>query len=524
MLRLFISNEEYSFDGTVNFTLHPTNFSKMIFNNVIKKSDNVYPKMLGNILINREFSIAKVYDDNNLIFFGVINATGRLSILPNNIKTRSIEICDMRKWLSLLKPVNRIFFKTTPAKIVNELITGLGEKWLSVGNLSFTDSSLIEAYSLIDKSPYQILKDVIAPFTDSMLYFTIDNEGDEPRILVNYKSADDFNNNVSEIKLDTSDKAFFDKYKIIDVLYENSTEQYANIVRYVSDNTISNVPNVETIPVNKDTILTKKNIAKVDLGLTKMYDMDGTEINIVILEAKATTADKFAHFIYTQGSTQLIVHTTIIDKKYTLHIQYYTKEKLSIELSNQNEIDEIAYLSGTSGRIFIIEKMNDISSSKDLVRKAQNKLSLSATPHNVLEVTAERKIWSLMDIVNVVSVVSNVNGNYMVSEISGTTQVAGDSSIEHYTYKLIKSKNTDTWINAFDSQSYRDNSVVEGTILTAPTEVINININLNIITTNLTGIVSAEPGTAKYIEDGIESELTTNNITYIYKQLVVQNE
>ena len=67
-LKLFINNEEYDFGGTVTFSFHPTNFSKMVFNDVIKKADNVYPKMLQNLNISREFSIATVWSNNDLIF------------------------------------------------------------------------------------------------------------------------------------------------------------------------------------------------------------------------------------------------------------------------------------------------------------------------------------------------------------------------------------------------------------------------------------------------------------------------
>jgi hypothetical protein len=126
-LRLFINDDEYDFDGLVSFSYHPTNFSKMIFNEVIKKSDNVYPNNLKNISISREFSVARVYDNNDLIFLGIVNSTGRLSLLPNKLKSRSIEITDMRKLLSLLKPVNKVFFNVTPNTIINELVAGLNE-------------------------------------------------------------------------------------------------------------------------------------------------------------------------------------------------------------------------------------------------------------------------------------------------------------------------------------------------------------------------------------------------------------
>jgi hypothetical protein len=263
-------------------------------------------------------------------------------------------------------------------------------------------------------------------------------------LLINYKSNSDINSDISEVALNTLDDEFLTKYGIIDISYENSTEQYANVVRFTSDNTVSNIPNVETLKVNADVIFTKKGIEKVDLSLTKLRDKNGDEISVIILESKVAGTDKFAHFIYQQGSTQLTVHPSIIDNGDTLTIQYYNKEKFTTEISNQDEITNIANISGTSGRIFILEKMNDISSQYDLVRKAKTKLTLSAVPHNTLELISTKRIWSLMDVVDVTTEIDNVNGLYMVSEINGTTKVAGNDSVEEYVYKLNKSKNTDT--------------------------------------------------------------------------------
>ena len=430
----------------------------------------------------------------------------------------------MRKWLSLLKPINKIFFNVTPNTIVNELVAGLNESWLAVGNLSFSDTKNIEAYSLVDKSPYQILKDVIAPFTDSVLYFTTAVVNGSFKLLINYKSNAEINNNISPIELNTFNPEFLSTYGIIDIAYENTTEQYANVVRYVSDNTISNDPNVETLKVNADLIFTKKGIEKVDLSLSKLLDEHGKEINFIILETKVAGNDKFAHFIYSQGSTQITVHPTIINKNYTLHLQYYNKERLAVELSREDEITAIASVSGTNGRIFILEKMNDVSNSRDLVRKAQNKLDLSAVPHKTLEVTSRAKIWGLMDVVKVTTEVDAVNDLYMVAEINGTTQVAGlNNSLDEYIYKLNKSKNTDTWINTFDSQSYRDNSVVEGSTVTFPTETVDIKVILN--TTAIIGSVETIPvNEAKNIEQVIESSLVADGITYKYKDLVVNDD
>lgn len=456
-LQLFINGKEYDFSNNISFNFHPTNFSSITFNDVIAKEDNVFPFYLKNPKkIHREFTFAEVKQNGETIYFGVINDTGRLSLFPNSVKTFSVVITDFRKWLSLTNPINKLYRNKTPSEIVNDVVEILNEERIDVGVLNFTNNEPISAYSSINKNAYQILKNVISKQANSFLYFTIENN----KILINYKSEEDMKV-ISKIKLDVNDKQFLSFYKIEDIVFENETYDYANFLTYTSENIISSFPIVEYDLTINANIYLKSNPIIIDTEISKTFlkNKEGETRRAIFINEKKYIAGQIYDFLYNPDNNVLKANENLIDSGEVLTITYYTKGKVSFQDKNSEEIEEISQISKTNGIVAKYDKFNDLSYANDLLRLLRTDLELFSTPNKKLIITSGEPIWELTEAVEVNVGIENLNGIYLVHEVSGENKVFGNGAIKQYTYTLKQTKNFDNIVNKFDNQSYRDEAI-----------------------------------------------------------------
>lgn len=453
-IRLFINGEEHDFDRKFSYKEHPYNTTTITLNNVIKKNQNVYPQNTQNVNINSPFSLGELYDGDKLIFFGIVQATGRLSLMPNSLKTISIEMADVRKWLNYLKPINKKYFNVDPSTMVSDLIQNINEPFIQIGKLEFTNNDPIQAYNTQDKSLYQLLKEVIGPITQSILYFTIENHV----LKINYKNLESFNT-VSPIELNTLDQEFLKTYKVLDVQFSSNNDNYSNIINYSSDNIVSNLSTKEELSITADNLTLKNSLIKINIENTYMLNSANQKLKAVIINKKYFNEDIYYDFIYEEDSNTLEVRPELVNSGYKLVIEYYSKVRWSIELEDNLEISKVSNLSQTSGKIYCVDKFNDITSSSDLIRKAKHKLNISSKPRQVITLSCREKLWDILEGVKVTTPLNDINGIYYLKNIKGTFQANDDELFKEYEYELTQILDFDDFINYYDNQSYRSNPV-----------------------------------------------------------------
>lgn len=467
---LYINGEKYDFEDNFSFYFHPTNFSNITLNNVVKSTNNNWPNITNIIDFKNEFTICELRQNNRTFFIGVVNDVGRLSLMPNKPKTFSIQISDFRKWLSLTKPINKIYFDKTPSFIVNDLISSLNEPKIGVGNLSFsTDSNFtIKAYNTTNKTLYQILKDVIGRQTNSTLYFTIENN----IFKINYKSIEDFKT-PHQIKIDPTNQDFLVNYKINDIVFDNETNNYYNYLSYTSDNIISKFLIFENnLLLNSDKVILLNNVGRIIEGQDKTYfynEKTHDKIIPVIMNSEDAKEGKFCHLVWSENSN--IIENKFVSNDYKLKICYQSKISQTLEAKNLEEIRRLQNISGTSGIVYKSEKFNDISESDDLLAAVKNDLAKFSKPNKILTLTSNAFIYNVLDTVEVVNISDDVNGIYIVSQIEGKVKSLGNNDVfKEFTYTLKQTTNFDTIENKFDNQSYRElSATTQNTIEDADT-------------------------------------------------------
>ena len=474
-IQLFIDNVEYDFQNKFEFYFHPTNFSSMKFFEVIPKNNNFYPNNIQYQKPDREFTFAKVLKDNEVIFFGIINKTGRHSLMPNQLKTKAVEICDYRKWLSVSKNIDKIFFNKKPKEIVSEVVNILNEPRIKLGSLNFTNDDYIKAYSLTNKNAYQILKEVIPNLTNSILVFK--NEGEF--VTINYKSNQELKQNISPIILDFNNVDFFSEYKILDINYENDTSNYANSITCTSNNLLSEKPTDNRILIlESDVLVLSNNIDKVinEKEFTYIQKQTGEIITLDIKNKSNLTEGEYFDIAYDLGKNTIEVNEKYLKQNNILNIRYFSKQTLTITANNYGEINKLATISGTSGIVSRTEKYNDYSNVNDLYRVLNTQLEKNSIEKSTLILKSNKKIWDLLDVVNVKNYSDEINGIYLVHEISGNGTAWITGELIEYEYTLKKTFSTDNIVNLFDSQSFRDNPAYDENNVLETTETIGKDI------------------------------------------------
>lgn len=475
-IRLLIDGEEMIFENKITIEDHPSNFSSITFTNVLPKKQKTYPQYMSYQHFAEVFSIGEVYVGNRLIFFGIVNATGRLSFNKNSIKSKAIKIVDFRKWLSIKRPVDLIFFKKSPEYIVNELVIGLDEPRIIVGNLNFTNTEMISAYSIINKSPFSVLKDVIASQTNSFLYFEITQD---KKISINFKSVSDFENLTVSPDLNLNNLDSLANYRIENIDVEFDNDDYVNDIIVESQNIVSDKNVIEFVQINKnENLLISNNIGSINTLSTNnflAYRSSNTLGYVVVKKhldiISSSNIDQVRWDLkYQGGSNTLTINQILLDgldptKNYFIALDYYPQTKVSLEKRNIEEINRIGNLSNTKGDVCRFDKYDDITAFNDLVKIANSEVEKNSKITRTITIQSTLPIWNVADIVKVISTEKAIEDCYLVQTITADLNVSLVNNKTYFTSTfttILKSTaNTNSWLNLFDNQSYRSNPLMD---------------------------------------------------------------
>lgn len=456
-LQLFINKKEYDFSNQVSFHLHPYNFSSFVFHNVIPKELNVYPKNLKLWKID-EFSLAEVYNNGELIFVGLANASGRLSLFKNVLKTCSLEITDIRKWLSLTQPINLVVNNVTPYQLLETILRETTLPNIGMGYITFKQNSDldIKSYSLKNKTLWQLLKEVIAPLTNSHLYFTVD-QTDGVKLLVNYKTFEEMENNVSPKVLDLTQDDVVEKLKILSLEYTNEINSYANMISLSSENIQSQKPLQDVFTLgSEETAYARRDIFLLD-DKNCWLEEDGVRRPLNITEIQKLEEGDYYDVTYQAGNREINFNPTLIGRKIKIGISYYYQTYWVLEDRNVGEVNRIKSISHSDGIVFQSDKFNDVTSLLELEKRLNFKLQNASSPRNRLVLQTRELTWDINETVEVKTEEPSLNGKYFIQSIDGEVLLNKRDYLGTYTYTLNSYRNLDEFTNFFDNQNYRTN-------------------------------------------------------------------
>lgn len=437
MIKILIDNEEVVCDKDFTINQEMLVTSSVVLNNVYPKSWEATKDYVTNFYYPPDYSKCLIYDDETLIFCGVVKNTGNISLNPRDPHYCSVEVLDFKTFLSEGETLDFVIANKTVEEAIQQVVTAVSEYGFTMGNINIIGANdVIGAYSTKDKTAYDVfcyLADITqSRWTTRMVdQYTVAVDFYDPTLLPNglpiaYTNEWWTNNN------------------IIDMTYNYGTRDYRNRQIMLSDAVYSNINQSQTIVAN---------------GYQMEFQTEQKigNINSITINGRAATFTTntnkelgyTADFYYTPGepkfnSQDLQSAGAIIIINYTAVVE---GRQIII---NATEIQRISNSTGRYGGIARYEKRNDATTSMELQKIGESYIKFKGVPEINLQIESTNNIWNVGEVVTFNAPLTELQTSYMVKK--KTINYIATQSIIFYKYELTSSYNSEQTINYFDNQ------------------------------------------------------------------------
>ena len=472
MIKVYINGNEVVSDKTFTITQDLLATSSTILNNCYPKTWETDHDYVSRFFFPKDYSSCEIYNDNTLIFAGLIKNSGNVSLRPNDPKYCSLQILDYKTLLSEGETLDFVINNKTITEAIQMVVSACSDYGFVVGNININNgNSVIGAYSTLNKTPYDVFQ-YLADISQSKWFARMVNKD---TIAIDFY-APELMTRANDIQYT---KNYFCQNKIIDMSFSYGTNDYRNKQTILSDKVYGEIDTNENIFSN---------------GYQTTYETTGeigTLKNIYVnnvAKTFGTDSDKklgiYADFYYTPGTSKIeasdsYVAGTIINVIYTPLV------KGRQVIYNNNEINRISNQLNRKGTISRYEKRNDIVSSDELLQVGQTYIKYKGTPEITLTIKTQG-----VDLFNIgqqayfdMPSINELSTDFMVKKKSIQITKTGNSGVIFYTYELSSNYNSESAINYFDNQRNKNTgNISEGKFITRNIDIEN---NANIIFDNL---------------------------------------
>ena len=475
MIQIFINNEEVVCDKNINISEEILATSSTILNNCYPKSWENSKDYNSKFYYPKDYSKCKILMNDNLIFAGIVQNTGNISLNPRYPHYCNLQILDFKTLLSEGETLDFVISNKTIQEAIEMVVNAVSTYGFVVGNINiFNKDNIIGAYSTLNKSAYDVLQ-YLADISQSK-WFT--------RILDDNSVAIDFYDPTLMERADNIKYTaeYFENNNIEDIEFSYGTRDYRNKQIMISDEVYGSINYEENITANGylRNFTTSSKIGKVNEILVNSTP-----------KTFATNDDKElgieADFYYTPGSVNFESNENepIISSNDIISISYVPLIKGRQIIYNDDEIARINKQLERKGIIARYESRNDVLSSEELNKIGQTYIRYKGNADVILKIkTYNKDLFKVGQITHFEAPLNELIQDYLVKKKETNIISTGNDYNVFYTYELSSSYNSENAINWFDNQRNKSS----GNIQTG--EYISRNIDIdntaNIIFNNLT--------------------------------------
>ena len=443
MLKIFINDEEVVSNKDFTINEEMLNTSSTILNNCYPKSWEDNKDYVNNFYYPKDYSLCKIYNNDNLIFAGVVKNTGNISLNPREAHYCSLQILDFKTMLSEGETLDFVISEKTVTEAIEMVVDAIQDYGVVVGNIDILNGDdIIGAYSTENKTAYDVFQ-YLADITQSKWTTRMLNE--------NIIAVDFYDPTLMPRGIDIEYNAqFFEDNKINDITFSYGTRDYRNKQVMLSNEVYGSIDYEETV---------------LATGYTRTFNTEnkiGTITDIKVNGVSKTIATKnekevgiVADFYYTPGenmfdsddSQGIYGAGTIIKITYTPLVQGRQV------IYNNAEVMRITDQLNRKGVIARYENRNDVLSSAELQKVGEAYLKFKGKADiNLKVVTLNNDMWNVGEIVNFNAPLVELTTDYMVKKKSINIIATGDEQNIFYTYEMSSNYNSENAINYFDNQ------------------------------------------------------------------------
>lgn len=443
MIKIYIDNTEIYCDKNFTIENEMLNIPNVILDNVYPASWEVDQDYVSRFYYPPDYAKVKIYDDENLIFCGVVKNTGTISLNPRNPHYCSIEVLDFKTFLSEGETLDFVIANKTIQEALEQVTSVIEKYGFTLGDVNILNpNEIIGAYSTKDKTAYDVYQ-YIADITNSRWTTKLI---DENTVQVNFYDPTLMNEGL-EIEYT---EEFFEDNNIIDINFNYGTYDYRNKQVMLSSEVYSSISQQEVIVANG--YQTQFNTEQ-KIGLVNSITVNGTERSFTTKDNKELgyTAD----FYYSPGENYF-ESNDLQSAGSIINISYQSVVEGRQVIINPNEINRINASTGRYGAIARYENRNDATTSGELQKIGESYIKFKGVPEILLNVSSTNDLWEVGETVSFTDApLDELETSYMVKK-KKINYIATQSTI-FYSYELTSSYNSETQINYFDNQRNKAN-------------------------------------------------------------------
>jgi hypothetical protein len=439
-MKILINNEEVICNRDFTIEQEMLNTPSVILNNVYPKSWETTQDYVTNFYYPEDYSKCLIYDENNnLIFSGVVENTGDISLNPRYPHYCSIQVLDFKTFLSEGETLDFVIADKTIQQAIEQVVNTISDYGFVVGNIDILNpDEVIGAYSTKDKTAYDVFQ-YIADITQSRW---------TTRMIDADTVAIDFYDPtlMPEGEAIEYTTEWFEENDIHDMTFSYASRDYRNKQIMTSDEVYGGVIQKETIVANG--YQTQFNTSE-KIGSINSIKINGVSYTFTTKENKelGVTAD----FYYAPGETYF--ESNDLQSAGAIIIIEYTPIVIGRQIIiNASEIERISNSTGRKGTISRYENRNDATTSYELQQIGKSYIKYKGNPEITLTIVTSHNIWNVGETVEFDAPLDELSTNYMVKKKTIKYVVTGTQKVLFYTFEMSSSFNSETEINYFDNQ------------------------------------------------------------------------
>lgn len=471
MIKVLINNEEVAFNQKMTITEETLATSSIILENCYPLSWEQDKDYVSRFYYVNDYSRCEFYDDDNLIFAGVVKNTGNISLNPRYPKYCKLQVLDFKTMLSEGTTLDFVIANKTVQQAIEQVTNAISSYGFVVGNIVLNEADeVIGAYSTLDKTAYDVYQ-YLAEITNSR-WFT--RRIDENTVAVDFYDAESLPR-ANDIDYT---QEYWKANKILDMSYSYSTGDYRNKQVIISEKTYANIETKELLISNG---YSTDFVTQQSIGTVNSIFVNGAEKTIIVNDEKdiGLTAD----FYYTPGEAKFTSAETY-PASTEININYIAIVQGREVAYNTAEIQRINNQLGINGTISRYETRNDVLYSNQLQAIAKNYIKYKGQAEVTLTIqTLNTSLFFVGQQVNFNASIDDLAGDYMVKKKTSEFYIVNDEINVFYTFELTNTYNSETAINYFDNQRNKANgNISQGEFIVRNVDIEN---TANIVFSNL---------------------------------------
>lgn len=469
MIKVYINNEEVVCDKSFKIKEELLSTSSTILNNVMPKSWDTNKTYQTLFYLPEDYSKCEIYDDDTLLFEGVVRNTGNISLNPYGFKALSLEVLGYKCLLSEGKTLDFVISEKTIDQAIDMIIDEIEDYGFKKGTIDLVaKDDVIGAYSTLDKTAYDVFQ-YLAEITQSKWF--VHKDGND--LAIDFYDTD---------KLPTKpnieyNKQYFEDNSIVDITYNYNTRDYRNRQIITSKAVLANSTTSETSTYSgADNITTN-----LPIGKLVEIQVNDEEMSYALKSEEELGID--ADFYWESNSNEIKVNTTIPTNA-KIEVIYYAFVKGRQVVENEDEITRISTLNNRNGRISRYETRNDVVDSNELNKIGQTYIKFKGQAEIQLKLTTlNNNLLNVGDKVFFEAPIESLQNEYLVKSKEIQINKPGNDETIFYVYTLTNTFNGENAINYFDNQRRKNSgNMEEGQFIT---RYVDINNSVDIIFDNL---------------------------------------